>query len=49
MPKIKIVILCSKCGKEPKRDKEKSNKNWDTIPNKPCEYCGAKLKIKVVQ
>jgi hypothetical protein len=44
--KIKIKVVCDKCGKEAPIDKEKSNSNWrvhDT--SKPCE-CGGAYKVK---
>lgn len=40
-----IKMICSKCGKEPEINKEKSNKNWRVVDNLPCKYCGGELKI----
>lgn len=42
-PKIKMI--CSKCGKEPKINKEMSNENWQVVDNKPCIHCGGKLRM----
>jgi hypothetical protein len=41
---VDIKIACEKCGKSPKPDAAKSNKNW-TVFNfqTPCEFCGGKL------
>ena len=41
-----IKLVCKKCGKEPKPDKERSNENWNVYPTK-CE-CGGELKIDVL-
>lgn len=41
-----VRMICNKCGKEQKKDKGKSNKNWDYYPTKPCE-CGGEFEIKV--
>lgn len=45
---IDIIMICSKCGKEPDINKEMSNENWRVVDNKPCKYCGGKLKIEVI-
>jgi len=45
---IDIIMICSKCGKEPEINKEMSNENWRVVDNKPCKYCGGKLKIEVI-
>lgn len=42
---MEIEVKCSKCGKEPEKDK-KSNNNWKIYNlNKPCKFCGGKLII----
>jgi len=46
MPKKKIRFVCPKCGKEPGRDKEMSNKNWDIIPAE-CPTCKLRLKLEI--
>lgn len=43
---MKITIVCSKCGKEPEKDKEKSNQNWTVFDSK-CKHCGGRLKPKL--
>lgn len=45
---IDIIMICSKCGKEPEINKEMSNENWKVVDNKPCKYCGGELKIKLL-
>lgn len=46
--KIKMVVICEKCGKEATPDKEKSNNNWVFYDlKKHCE-CGGNLKPKYV-
>lgn len=47
MKKAKVKFICSKCGKEPKKNEEKSNENWTVFDNKPCEFCGGKLKLDI--
>ena len=42
---IKIKMVCSKCKKTPYKNKKNSNNNWSVYDNKPCEFCGGKLKI----
>jgi DNA-directed RNA polymerase subunit RPC12/RpoP len=44
---MEIKYVCEKCGKEPQKNESKSNKNWKVYDNKPCEYCGGKLTIKL--
>ena len=44
-----IKLVCENCGKEAQSNKKLSNKNWTVIDNKPCEYCGGKLKITITQ
>lgn len=43
-----IKYICEDCGKEPEKNEKQSNKNWTVIDNKPCVYCGGKLKIKLL-
>lgn len=45
--KTKIKFICEKCGKKPNENKDKSNENWKVYDNKPCEYCGGKLTMKI--
>lgn len=42
-----IKFICDNCGKEPKKNEKESNKNWTVFDNKPCEYCGGELTIKI--
>ena len=35
--------------KKPKKNEKESNENWDVFENKPCEYCGGELIIKVIE
>lgn len=37
-----IKFVCSKCGKPPEEDKEKSNKNWKVFKSE-CSDCGSKV------
>jgi len=42
-----IKMVCSKCGKQPPINKDKSNKNWTVYDtSKPCA-CGGKWKVKL--
>jgi hypothetical protein len=41
-----IKLICNKCGKEPKIDKENSNKNWTVYKNGDC-LCGGSYEFKV--
>ena len=46
MKKNPIKLICNKCGKEPKKNEDKSNQNWKVYDNISCE-CGGKFKIKI--
>jgi hypothetical protein len=41
----KVKLICQDCRKEPEKNKEMSNDNWNVTDNKPCIYCGGKLTI----
>ncbi len=43
---LDIRSVCEDCGKEPKRDEEKSNENWN-VYNTVCESCGGKVELKL--
>ena len=40
-----IKFICEFCEKHAQKNEEMSNKNWTVIDNKPCVYCGGKLKM----
>lgn len=40
-----LKVKCVKCGKEPDKNKEKSNENWTAIDLNPCKFCGGKVEI----
>jgi hypothetical protein len=48
MKKQGVKFVCKKCGKEPEKDKGKSNENWAVFENKPCAYCGGELTIELI-
>ena len=42
---LSVKVVCSICGKVPKRNERQSDKTWDVYDNKPCQYCGGTLKF----
>ena len=42
-----IGFVCSKCGKDPKKNEKESTDEWTVIDNKPCVHCGGKLIFEV--
>jgi len=42
---LSVKVVCSVCGKVPKRNERQSDKTWDVYDNKPCQYCGGTLKF----
>lgn len=48
-PKERMTVVCSKCGKEPEKDKEKSNSNWTIIDVKACRFCGEQITFKLIK
>ena len=41
--KMKIRMICERCGNMQESDKKQQSKNWEVYPNVPC-WCGGKYK-----
>lgn len=44
--KIKVKMICDKCGKEMPLDNEKSNENWQ-VYKQDC-VCGGRAKFEII-
>jgi len=47
MSKQEVKLICNKCGKLQKPDKEQDSKNWKVFTRKKCK-CGGTFKFKLV-
>ena len=46
---MKVVIKCNKCKKEAKKDKTKSNKNWNVFKTSDKCSCGGTFEPVIIK